>query len=199
MKHFLRASGLATGLTLALAAAGQAASPPPSGHLDFDVVRNGKDIGDHSYTFSGPPAQLQVQVRTDVHVKVPLIRANLYTFTHQSTETWQDGHLAKLVATTDDDGTPHSISLGSSQTLPASLWDVDTVKATSLLNTVDGSVMRIRVADLGVGTVVGGSLSGHHYRISGDLQRDVWYDTNGLLAGLTMTAEDGSQVTYVRK
>ena len=199
MQHFLRASALAAGLTLALATAGQGAAPPPSGRLDFDVVRNGKDIGTHGYAFSGSPAQLQVQVRTDVHVKVPVIRANLYTFTHQSTEIWQNGHLAKLVAKTDDDGTPHSISLGASQTLPASLWEVDTVHASTLLNTIDGSVMHVQVADLGVGPVAGGSLSAHHYRISGDLQRDVWYDTNGLLAGLTMTAEDGSQVTYVRK
>lgn len=199
MQRYLRAAGLAAGLTIALAPAGQAASPPPSGHLDFDVMRNGKDIGDHSYAFSGSPAQLQVQVRTDVHVKVPVIRSNLYTFTHRSTESWQNGHLAKLTATTDDDGTPHTISLGASQTMPASLWDVDTVKATTLLNTIDGSVMRVRVADLGAGPVAGGSLNGHHYRISGDLARDVWYDADGLLAGLTMTAEDGSQVTYVRK
>lgn len=199
MHWFLRTAGLAAGLTLALAVAGRAAPPPPSGHLDFDVMRNGKDIGDHGYAFSGSPARLQVQVRTDVHVKVPLIRANLYTFTQQSTESWRNGHLAKLVASTDDDGTPHTISLGATQTLPASLWNVDTVKATTLLNTIDGSVMRVRVADLGIDTVAGGRLSGHHYRISGDLQRDVWYDADGLLAGLTMTAEDGSTVTYVRK
>jgi hypothetical protein len=199
LTQHLRAIALAAGLSIALAAVGQAASPPPSGHLDFDVMRNGKDIGDHSYTFSGSPAQFRVQVRTDVHVKVPVIRANLYTFTHQSTESWRNGHLEKLTATTDDDGTPHTVSIGAGQTLPASLWEVDTVQASALLNTIDGSVMRVRVADLGVGPVAGGSLSAHHYRISGDLKRDVWYDTNGLLAGLTMTAEDGSRVIYVRK
>lgn len=199
MQTYLRAAGLAAGLAIALAAAGQAASPPPSGRLDFDVMRNGKDIGDHSYVFSGSPAQLQVQVRTDIHVKVPLIHTDFYRFTQQSTEAWRNGQLAKLSSTTDDNGMPHQISLGASQTLPASLWGVDTVKATTLLNTIDGSVMTIRVTDLGPGSAAGGSVSGHHYRISGDLARDVWYDADGLLAGMTMTAQDGSLVTYLRK
>jgi hypothetical protein len=201
MQHNLRAAGLAAGLTIALAAAGLAASPPSAGRLDFDVVRNGKDIGDHSFAFSGSPAQLEVQVRTDVHVQVPLIRANLYSFTHQSTESWRGGHLAGLTAETDDDGTPHRISIGAGETLPASLWADDTVSATTLINTIDGRAMRVRVTDMGSETVPAGcgSVNARHFRISGDLERDVWYDADGLLARLTMTAEDGSLVTYVRK
>ena len=199
MRHYLRTAGLTIGLAVALSAGARAASQPPSGQLDFDVMRNGADIGDHRFIFSGSPARLRVQVETDIHVQVPLIHANLYTFTQRSTEAWQGGHLAKLMSTTDDNGTPHRISVGASQIPPASLWSVDTTEATSLLNTIDGSVMRIKVSDLGAGRAAGGTVSGEHYRISGDLEREVWYGADGLLAGMTMTAQDGSQVTYVRK
>ncbi|MDZ4139844.1 MAG: DUF6134 family protein, partial [Erythrobacter sp.] len=171
------------------------------GRLDFDVIRNGKDIGDHSYSFTGNPADLTVKVHTDVAVKLPLVRINVYSFTHVSTETWKNGKPAGLSSTTDDDGTPNKLALGTVAALPASLWSNDIAGQTRLLNTIDGHVMAVKVADLGAEQVqvAGGKVKAEHYRISGELARDVWYDDAGLLARLVMTADDGSIVTYVRK
>ena len=61
--------------------------------------------------------------------------------------------------------------------------------------------MKVRVADLGSGRVkVGGhAVPAHHFRISGELARDVWYDDTGLLAQMVMKGDDGSTVTYVRR
>ncbi len=197
----MRSLSLAAGLALALATSVNAASIPAGGHLDFDVVRKGKDIGDHSYSFNGSGDALTVSVTTDISVKVPIIRTTAYSFKHKSVESWSGGQLTSVRSATNDDGTPHQLSTGGQGMLPASLWNDDTVRSGTLLNTVDGSVMRVRVSDMGTEQVSTrrGTVSAHHYRLSGDLNRDLWYDAQGNLAHVSFTADDGSTVTYVRK
>jgi len=197
----MRILTLITGLAIAFAAPLNAASIPASGQLNFDVVRKGKDIGDHSYRFSGSPGSFSVTVSTDVIVRVPLIRIAAYRFEHSSVETWRGGELQTLVSTTNDDGTPHELNTGNQGPLPASLWNDDIVRSGQLMNTIDGTIMSVRVADLGSENVPvnGGNLNTHHYRISGGLERDLWYDENGNLARVAFKAEDGSTVTYIRK
>lgn len=197
----MRISSLATGLVLALATAAQAATIPPNGHLDFDVIRKGKDIGDHSYSFNGSGNAYSVRVTTDIAVKVPLIRTTAYRFQHSSVESWSGGKLKAVKSATNDDGTPHELSTGGQGVLPASLWNDDILSASKLLNTIDGKVMNVRIADLGPEQVATarGQVAAHHYRLSGDLNRDLWYDADGNLAHVAFTADDGSTVTYVRK
>ena len=69
------------------------------------------------------------------------------------------------------------------------------------LGTIDGSIMSVRVSDMGTEQVTTrrGPVATHHYRLSGDLNRDLWYDAQGNLAHVSFTAEDGTTVTYVRK
>ncbi|MCD9147406.1 DUF6134 family protein [Pseudophaeobacter flagellatus] len=72
-------------------------------------MRKGKDIGDHSYSFSGGGGALTVKVTTEIVVKVPLIRTTAYSFKHTSVERWKGGTLQQLSSATNDDGTPHSL------------------------------------------------------------------------------------------
>lgn len=197
----MRLLGLAVGLALALAGPVNALSVPSDGTLSFDVMRKGKDIGDHSYSFTGTSGDFTVNVVTDIAVKVPLIRMTAYSFKHASVENWQGGKLQKLSSTTNDDGEPHQLSTGSKGALPASLWNEDIVHSAQLMNTIDGNIMSIRVADLGTETVKTkrGNVSAHHYRLSGGLARDLWYDDEGNLAQVAFKADDGSTVMYVRK
>lgn len=197
----MRRFGMSLMAVLALAAPAHALSLPSGGKLSFDVVRKGKDIGDHVYQFQGSETDFTVKVVTDIAVKVPLIRTTVYSFNHDSTEVWKGGKLQHLTSKTNDDGTPHQLDTGPKGVLPASLWNEDTVRSKKLLNTIDGNIMPIRVADLGNEQVKTGSgtVSGHHYKISGGLERDLWYDAQGDLARVSFKAEDGSTVTYVRK
>jgi hypothetical protein len=197
----MRLSILAAGLTLAMAATSNAATLPEGGQLNFDVIRKGKDIGDHSYAFNGTGGSFSVRVSTDVAVKIPIIRTNAYRFQHSSVETWEGGKLRTLKAATNDDGTPHELSTAGDGLIPASLWNDDTVRAGKLLNTIDGHVMSVKVADLGNEQVATGSgkITAHHYRLTGDLARDLWYDDVGNLAHVVCTADDGSIVSYVRR
>ncbi len=82
----MRVLGIAVGLALTLAAPANALSLPSGGTLKFDVVRKGKDIGDHSYQFSGSKDAFSVNITTDIAVKIPLIRTTVYSFEHKSTE-----------------------------------------------------------------------------------------------------------------
>lgn len=185
----------------AMALPASASTLPSNGALQFDVIRKGKDIGDLSYEFSGTPTAYTVKIMTDIAVKVPLVRFNAYVFKQNSVEKWNGGKLASIQSATNDDGDDHTLNQPGNGLLPASLWNDDILKSRKLLNTIDGRVMNVRVTDLGVQPVPvrDGQLSAHHYRISGDLERDIWYDDQGNLAHVSFTADDGSTVTYIRK
>lgn len=197
----MRLLGLAIGFATMLAVPANALTLPSSGKLTFDVMRKGKDIGDHSYQFSGSEGTFTVKVFTDVVVKVPLIRTTVYSFKHVSTETWKGGQLQHLSSKTNDDGKPHQLETGSKGVLPASLWNDDTVRTGKLMNTIDGKIMNVRVADLGMESIStqGGKVNAHHYLISGGLERDLWYDGKGSLARVAFKGEDGSTIIYIRK
>jgi len=197
----MRLFGLAVGLAVALAAPVNALSIPSNGNLSFDVVRKGKDIGDHTYQFSGAKSAFTVKVATDIAVKVPLIRTTVYSFKHASVEQWKGGELQQISSKTNDDGEPHQLKTASKGALPASLWNDDIVRSGQLMNTIDGTMMNVRVADLGNETVATkrGAIAAHHYRMSGDLTRDLWYDADGNLAQVAFKADDGSTVMYIRK
>jgi hypothetical protein len=134
-------------------------------------------------------------------VKVPLIRTTAYSVNHASGERWKNGKLQQLSSTTDDDGDPHQLKTSNRGALPASLWNDDILRSGKLMNTIAGTIMSIRAADLGMETVKTrrGSIAAHHYRLSGGLARDLWYDGDGNLAQVAFKADDGSTVMYIRK
>lgn len=192
---------LVLGLTALTATQLNAASLPASDYLQYDVIRKGKDIGDHSYRFNGSANAYTVNVLTDITVKIPLIRITGYSFQHSSVETWRNGKLQKLSSTTNDDGTPHTLNIDPGNIVPASLWNIDIVRTKKLLNTIDGKIMSVRTADLGSEIVITqkGEVQAHHYHISGELARDLWYDANDTLVRVSFKADDGSTVTYILK
>lgn len=191
----LTALGLAA--TPPAATAAPADSVPASGRLSFDVIRKGKDIGDYIVSFRGSGNDLQVDLDTNVMVKLPVIGVSAYSFKQQSTETWTGGKLAALKSTTDDNGTPHQISVGATSLIPASLWSADLVGARQVLNTIDGSTDAIQVRNAGTESVKTGAgpVQATHYVVSGGLNRELWY-ADGKLVHVRFTAEDGSVIDY---
>lgn len=175
-----------------------AASIPASNKLTFDVIRKGKDIGDYVITFRKSGSNLTVNVNTKVKVKVPIVGVTVYQFVQKSREQWRSGKLAALSSTTNDNGEAHVINLGASSLLPASLWNEDILKAREVLNTIDGRKMRISVLKVGNENIATGhgKVAATHYRISGDLARDVWYGADGTLVRVNFDGDDGSKVDY---
>lgn len=192
-----------------------AADTAPRGPLSFTVLRDGEAVGTHVLRFQpNPDDSLNVSVDTNVVVKMAMIP--VYRFEHHGREVWKDGHLVALSSETNDDGTRHALKVagdggglavngdGSAsrmpvETLPASLWNNGTVARSSLMNTLDGHAMAVRIADLGADQInaSGRTIPAHHYAMTGDLSRELWYDGSGTLVQVRFKAKDGSDIQYV--
>lgn len=186
-------------------------------NLNYTVLRNGDAIGTHTIALSGSDGQHAVRIDTDIKVKIAFITA--YKFLHSSTETWADGRLVKLSSETDDDGTAKKLDATSNggsvvananvqgsrldttapaDVIPASLWNSAIVEQTRIMNTLDGHLMTVSVTDLGEESVAanGRQVSARHFRMQGDLERDLWFDTFANLVRVQFKGADGSDIVY---
>ena len=85
---------------------------------------------------------------------------------------------------------------------PASLWSQGTVSLSSLMNTLDGSMMDVNAKDLGeelVKTTSGKTLTARHFSLKGGLDRELWYDADGRLVHVEFLGGDGSIIMYKLK
>jgi hypothetical protein len=208
---------LAVGGALLVAPAARAALPVPTGNrLGFDVLRKGSKLGTHMLTFRPEGDRLTVEVLVDIAYKIGPI--TLYHYSHRATERWQGDQVMSVEARTDDNGsksgvTAHREGNGWSvegpksgrytappNAMPATHWNRRELDGP-WINTQDGRLMRPRVASLGVDAVPsagGGTLSARHFRLSGDVQMDMWYDDRLGWAGLSF-AMGGAPIVYLRQ
>lgn len=193
------------------------AGPAQAETLNYTVTRDGSDIGTHTVAISDQGGATEVDVQTDIEVKVLFVTA--YKFKHTSHEKWRDGRLMAISSTTDDDGTPKQLNarLNGEQlvinaqikdqdrrqtadagVLPASLWHPDTVEQSALLNTLDGEIMDIVVENKGTETVPAGGkdVQATQYSISGELTRDLWFDDAGRLVRMRFPDKTNSEIVY---
>ncbi len=183
--------------------------------LNFDVVRNGEKIGIHQIHFTQNGQNLNVSIQTDVEVKVMFITA--YKFHHRSTEQWKSGLLQHLQSQTDDDGTAHRLDITrdgdvlsgqadgeriqvSHSTIPASLWNLDILKSASIINTLEGHEMKVRVEHMGRDPLLINERKQitDHYRLMGELERELWFNEAGRLVQVRFKGSDGSDIIYKR-
>ena len=201
----------------ALLGAGLAAQPAqalPAGPLDFTVMRDGSKVGTHLIDVTRDAGETRVDIETEVAVKLAFV--TLYRFEHEGHEVWRNGHLVQIRSKTDDDGTAKSLQGemngkglkvdGSAQRfvadpaiIPASLWNMDIVEQSRILNTLDGSEMEVSTRLIGEESVEvhGKTVSARHYSMSGQLQRDVWFDADGTLVQVRFKGSDNSDIRYV--
>ncbi len=203
MKHLTsrRLAALTLALTLGAPMVANAALPsgiPASGTLSYDVIRKGDKIGTETIRFHPNGDALSVELSTDISVKLPVVRVEAYRFHQKSTESWKGETLVSIASKTDDNGKPHDISMAGNGLLPASLWNPATVRAGTVMNTIDGHAMKLPVQKIGEEMVSVGGSQQHatHYRTSGELARDLWYGMDGELLKVTLKADDGSEVEY---
>jgi len=182
----------------------------------FLVLRHGNVIGEHSFRFSRRNGDFVVEVAIDI--AVDLLGITLFRFVHRSEEVWRDGWLHSLVSATDDDGTLWRLQSErragalrgsvndvafdvSGFVIPASLWHRDTPHTQVLFGTIDGRTKVVNSEALGEEpvTVAGSAAPARHFRITGELQRDVWYDDACGIARVAFPARDGSLITLERQ
>jgi len=195
--------------------AGNTASAVPS-DLSFTVLRNGSPVGTHAYKFNGEGDNTKVDITTDIKVKIAFITA--YRFEHKASEEWSGGKMVATSTVTNDDGTDHVLKVGNGGNeliingdgketrarvgvMPASLWHPDTVKRPILLNTLDGHMMKVFSKKVGVEDVAvnGKTVPATHFVMSGELERELWFDDSGTLVQVRFKGSDGSEIVYVLK
>jgi hypothetical protein len=186
-------------------------STPPTGTLDFSIIRKGDVIGSYhsDFTLRGKD---EIEVQTRIKAAVTMGPIKLYNFEHKSVESWHDGRLIGLVSDTDDDGEVHhleahpaghdlalsvdgKIVTANAAAVPSSLWNRDMLSAgRPIFDINDGQLFRTTIQCHPA--TVSPSSPTTTCEITGDLERTLQYNPDGVLEGLTFLADDGSQVVY---
>lgn len=186
-------------LAIGPASAQPAATPAPAPDRRlFDITRDGDKIGTEVVEIDKDQDTTNITFTTHILVVVLFIQA--YHFDHSATETWTGGRFVSYKALTDDNGTKHSVtaiaagdkvdldvdgkqSQAAPDLLPASWWNKDFVNRTDMLDAETGRQISIKVTDLGDEPLVqnGTTVQARHYKVRGDIERDLWFDGDRLL------------------
>ena len=183
----------------------------PSVHRVFDIMRQGSKIGTDTFDIARHGDVTDVKIVTHVLVKVMFV--NAYRYDHIETASWKGSQLVSFSSTTDDNGTNHAISAAQSgaklaldvdgtksdvpkTTVPASLWSADVSNKSQLFDPGNGKRLSTKPQDLGEETVSvrGAPQQLRHLKLSGQFDRDLWFDKDGLVK-MTLLGSDHSVIT----
>ena len=194
----------------AAAFAGSPPSSPPKGVFIYTISRNGDPVGQQRLEFVGNGERLRVLSHTSLDVS--FLGMDLYGFEQQVEEVHQGDKIVTLSSDANDDGTEKKVELklagdrlkgnynGNTQRdvdpkLKTSLfWDQPALGDSRILDLTRAKVRDVTVTDLGAETLKlpAGKIQAHHLRVSGEMKRELWYDTDGILVAGELKASDGS-------
>lgn len=198
---------------LLFAAPGHALAPDGLA-LEYRVLRDGAEIGRHRVRFTHRDDLFIVE--TEIRIAVTFLFVTLYRYQLDARETWRDGRLIALASTTNDDGDRYRVAAVSNgetiaveaganswtapaTVVPSSLWRRDMARGTLLLGVEQGEPIAVAFDEVGRETVParGGEVEATHVVVSGELERDLWYDGDGILVHLRLVGRDGSNIVYL--
>jgi hypothetical protein len=208
-----RAAGailLALLLAIPAGRAARAAEEPPLGIFIYTISRDGTPIGQQRMEFAKDGEKLRVISHTEL--EVTLLGLSLYGFNQQVEEVRTGDNIMSLTSEADDNGTDRKVNLtlegnvlkgeynGSNRAvdpkLPTSLfWQKPEIGDGLIIDCLRGRAREVTVKDLGAETIAlpVGRVETHHYRMTGDWKRDLWYDANGVLVAGQLV-KDGATV-----
>lgn len=181
---------------------------------EFEVRRNGTPIGSHRITFARRDGALIVNA--EFHIAITFLGLTVYRYTYESEEVWRDGCLRSVEARIDDDGKRWSIAArGQGGALsvsgpegrfvidravfPTNHWNADVVRTNAVFNTLTGRLNRVTIERVATETVPSGTgpRRATHYRFSGELETEIWYDADGRWVKMRFKGTDGTPIDYV--
>ena len=190
------------------------ATAPDGLELEYRVLRDGAEIGRHKVWFRHD-GDAVITVETEISITVSLLFITLYTYRLDATETWRGDRLVALDSTTDDDGDLYVVSahaegdnlvvgaganswMAPATIIPTSLWRREMAQGELLIGVERGEAIAVAFHDQGLESVVarGGDVSARKIVVSGELERALWYDDDGMLVRLQLIARDGSTIIY---
>ena len=163
---------------------------------EYTVFRDGDAIGNHRVRVFQRRAGVEIQVQTDFRIHLGFIP--LYRFEHERREIWHGGQLRESIAKTNKNGTNYDIKIlrefsGYKRVINGrvdnfgdpvkvlALWHQNLLKHTEFISPMDDKTYSISVEFLGNQMIELGdqSVSSLYYRMTGDSERDLWFDTAG--------------------
>jgi len=182
--------------------------------IEFDVLRNGKPIGEHVTQFTHSEAGLVVE--SSMKLTVRILAIPVYRFAYRSRDVWCNGRLSALDASVDDNGTLSRVRAvredgqlrierdGVKQQVAADLmptnhWNPDVLGQDRVLNTLTGLVNEVRIAPCSQPSdlIAAAAPEARCHAYTGDLEAKAWYDDFGRWVGLEFSGDDGSEIVYV--
>lgn len=162
----------------------------------YTVMRDGAAIGTHRVSVS--PQGENVEVETETSLEVAFGPLTLYAMEHQRHEVWRDGELEEMTAHTNKNGDVYDIAItrdregytrvinGRTDRFDPSikllaLWHEDLFKFSSFLSPIEDKTYEISVDFIGADKIdlINQSVDAFAYRMSGDTNRELWYDADG--------------------
>ena len=186
-----------------------------NGKIEFDMYRNGSNIGHYKMVFSRNEAgDLMVESNSNIRVKVLFIVA--FRMTYEATSVWRDNQLVELSAFTDNngderyveaawDGTlfqvdgPRGRQLADAPLIPSHHWNVGVTQVDRVLNTLNGQLAEVELLRQGIEKVETpfGTVDAEKFEYTGDLRKTwVWYDADGRWVKMAFEGNDGSLIEY---
>jgi hypothetical protein len=165
---------------------------------DFNVAVDGKLAGEVHMTIQRHDnGTIQVRCDTDIHVSFALIGA--YKFIYRGHETWKDRRLQRLDSTTDDNGKLYNVKavaepgglrvrvnnverIARPEVWLTSYWSLPDPKLRSgeipLIDADTGKDLKGKLEFVATEKrrVAGQDVLLNHYRLTGSLTVDLWYD-----------------------
>lgn len=181
--------------------------------IEFDVLRNGKNVGSHQTSVRLEGDYLKVSSAMSLGIEILFIP--VYSFSYESESLWCGGTMLSLDAKTDDGGEVAIVAaertgeelrikapdktFTSDVRIPTDHWNASVLNETQVLNTITGNVNQVSLAPCEQYSArIKARLPGascHQYH--GELDARVWYDTEGRWVGLEFPGRDGSQIEYL--
>lgn len=182
--------------------------------IRFDIVRKGRTVGSHLVTFRR--AGEVTETHSEVRIAIDILIFKAFRYRYDSDAQWQDGQLRRLTVDVDDDGKRTQLAVSTEAEMvsgtvngaaisaeaplyPTEHWNSDVLTQRRVLNTLTGKVNNV-VIEPGAREYVAterGQVPATHYRYTGDLLAEVWYDDSGRWVKMRFDGRDGSTIEYV--
>jgi hypothetical protein len=205
-------------LTAALLLPGAAAlaCPEPPERAEYAIHHETYgEVGRHFITFSCDGDDLVVETTIAGEVKVLMVP--LFTRDGRYREVWRGDRLIAFDSRIVDNGEVYEVRarVNGERTVidgrrgrieaPSTVvsnhpWNHEVIERTLLFDTQRGRLQEVEVAPAGreTITVAGRNVAAQKYRITGDLERELWYDAAGNWLQSRLE-HDGAKITLTRR
>lgn len=180
----------------------------------YTITRKGKNIGNHSLNIATNDNRVEVSV--DSRITIRILKIPVFKFSYVSEEVWDNNQLLSVDSITKTNKDIETATLNNTDNVStlknnggerqeahiqfaSNHWHMDATKQTNLFNTVKGTLANVEVQKIENETLQIGdtSLSVTHFKYSGDIIAESWYDENKRWVKLAFLGSDGSQITYL--